>query len=69
MDTTDSLGANIYVNFKESEIFRILPKSNKNINEHIITDKSRFYYDFVNNNRIKNVFKFNAKFSQFKLSK
>lgn len=69
IDTTDSLGANIYVNFKETEIFRVLPKSNVNINEHIITDKCRFSYDSNSNNRIKNVFKFYSKTNQFKLSK
>lgn len=69
IDTTDGLGANIYVNFKESEIFRVLPKSNTNLNEHIITDKTRFSYDFNNNNRIKNVFKYHSKTNRFKSSK
>jgi NADH dehydrogenase/NADH:ubiquinone oxidoreductase subunit G len=29
IDITDSLGSNVYVNFKETEILRVLPKSNK----------------------------------------
>lgn len=66
IDLTDSTGSNIYVNFKESEIFRILPKSNENINEHIISDKSRFSYDANNNNRIKNLFEFQNKKDRFK---
>lgn len=40
-----------------------------NINEHIITDKARFSYDFNNNNRIKNVFKYHLKTNKFKSSK
>jgi len=66
IDLTDSTGSNIYVNFKESEIFRVLPKSNEDINEHIISDKSRFSYDANNNNRIKNLFEFQNKKDKFK---
>lgn len=56
IDTTDSTGSNIYVNFKETEIFRILPKSHENINTNIISDKTRFSSDSNNYNRIKNLF-------------
>lgn len=56
IDLTDSTCSNIYVNFKESEIFRILPKNNSNINENIISDKTRFSYDGNNLNRIKNLY-------------
>lgn len=66
IDSTDSTCSNIYVNFKESEIFRILPKSNENLNEHIISDKSRFSYDANNSNRIKNLFEFKNKKDRFK---
>ena len=59
IDTSDSFGSNIYVNFKETEIFRILPKSNNSLNENIISDKTRFSYDSVKNNRIKNLFQLN----------
>jgi len=52
IDITDSTGANIYVNFKEADIYRILPKSNKNLNENIITDKARFSYDANRKNRV-----------------
>lgn len=55
IDTTDSLGANIYINYKESEIFRILPKNNSNINGSLISDKTRYSYDSNNTNRIKNI--------------
>jgi NADH-quinone oxidoreductase subunit G len=54
IDLTDGLGSNIYVNFKGSDIFRILPKSNKNLNGNIISDKTRFSYDSLKIQRIKN---------------
>jgi len=58
IDLTDSTGSNMYINFKESDIYRVLPKSNKNINEQIISDKARFSYDSNRKNRIKNIFRF-----------
>jgi NADH-quinone oxidoreductase chain G len=66
VDLTDSTGSSIYVNFKESEIFRILPKSNDLLNEHIISDKSRFSYDSNNNNRVKNLFQYQSSSKKFK---
>ena len=65
VDTTDSIGSSVYVNFKESEIFRVIPKSNNDINENIISDKARFSYDSVKTNRIKNLFEYNFKESKF----
>jgi NADH-quinone oxidoreductase chain G len=56
VDTTDSLGSNIYVNFKETEVFRILPKNNSHINDSFIDDKTRFSYDSIKNNRIQDIF-------------
>jgi len=56
IDLTDSTGSNIYVNFKESEIFRILPKSNSEINENIISDKARFFHDSLKNQRLQKLF-------------
>lgn len=52
IDLTDGLGSNIYVNFKGSDIFRILPKNNKNLNGNIISDKIRFSYDSLKKQRI-----------------
>lgn len=52
IDTTDSLGANIYVNYKEKEIVRILPKTNEILNEQWITDKTRFSFDSNISNRL-----------------
>ena len=56
IDLTDSTGSNIYVNFKESEIIRILPKNNLDINESVISDKARFSYDSAKNQRIQSIF-------------
>jgi NADH-quinone oxidoreductase subunit G len=42
IDLTDGLGSNIYINYKELDIIRILPKKNKNLNEFWISDKARF---------------------------
>lgn len=55
IDTTDSLNANIYVNFKETEVMRILPKANENLNDSLISDKARYTYDSNSYNRIISV--------------
>ena len=47
VDLTDSTGSSTYVNFKETEIVRILSKNNNEINESIISDKPRFSYDAI----------------------
>ena len=54
VDVTDSLGSNIYVNYKEAEIFRVLPKNNSEINGNLISDKARFSYDSTIKNRLNN---------------
>ena len=56
IDFMDGLGSNLFVMFKESRIVRILPKTNNQINGNIISDKIRFSYDFVTNNRITKVY-------------
>jgi len=56
IDFTDSLGSNLFVNFKESEVVRVLPKINKNINDSIISDKARFSYDSFKNQRAQKIF-------------
>ena len=58
IDISDSTGSNVYVHFKENEIFRVLPKSNENINGQFIADKARFSYDSRFNNRLKHLFSF-----------
>ena len=60
LDTIDSFGANLYINYKESEIFKITPKSNFYINGNIISDRIRFSLDSHNFNRVKIIFKKNV---------
>jgi NADH-quinone oxidoreductase chain G len=56
VDLTDSTGSNIYVNFKESEVLRILPKNNSEINENLISDKARFSHDSLKTQRLQKLF-------------
>jgi len=44
IDTLDGIGSNIRVDFKETEVLRILPRRNPEINENWISDKIRFFY-------------------------
>jgi NADH dehydrogenase (ubiquinone) Fe-S protein 1 len=52
IDVSDGLGSNIRVDFKGTEILRILPRLNENINEEWISDKARFSYDGLKENRV-----------------
>jgi len=51
IDVLDSLGSNIRVDIKGSEIVRILPKRNDLINEDWITDSVRYSFDGLKNQR------------------
>lgn len=52
LDVLDGLGSNIRIDFKESEIVRILPRKNSDINESWISDKIRFFYDGLRRQRV-----------------
>lgn len=52
IDIFDSLGSNIRVDVKGNEIVRILPKRHDYLNEEWITDKIRFSFEGLKNNRI-----------------
>jgi len=54
IDTSDSLGSNIFINFKEQEVVRVLPKINEKLNENWISDKTRFGFDALEKNRLQN---------------
>lgn len=56
IDFTDSLGSNTYIDYKESEILRVLPRNNESINQDWISDKARFSADSVKNQRINEIF-------------
>lgn len=45
VDFSDNFGTNIYVNCTETDISRILPKYNSEVNQKIISDRTRFFYD------------------------
>lgn len=77
IDFSDALGSNILIqtrnntfikNYKNNlnisdQILRILPKTNENINEVWISDKTRYAFDGINILRIKNLFD-NKNFNQ-----
>lgn len=54
IDFCDGVGSNLRLDFKESEIVRILPRKNPAINEDWISDKARFFYDAFKRQRVKN---------------
>lgn len=45
IDVLDSMGSNIRVDVRGSEVVRILPKLNESVNEEWISNKIRFVYD------------------------
>ena len=55
IDITDGLGSNIIVDEFQGEIKRVLPRFNDKINQEWISDKSRFSYDGLNLQRLKNL--------------
>jgi len=56
IDVMDSVGSNIKVNFKETEILRVLPALNDSLNEEWISDKTRFFFDALKIQRIGHPF-------------
>lgn len=55
VDITDSFCSKIYTNSKENKIYRILPKSEQNIKESLISDLTRYSFEYVHNDRLKNI--------------
>jgi NADH dehydrogenase/NADH:ubiquinone oxidoreductase subunit G len=52
IDILDGVGSNIRVDFKETEVVRILPRKNPDLNENWISDKIRFFYDGLKRQRL-----------------
>ena len=52
IDVLDSVGSNVALNLKGNEIINITPCFNNSINEEWISDKTRFYYDSLNIQRL-----------------
>lgn len=61
IDLTDGLGSNIYINYKDNDIVRVLPRPTSFINEIFISDKARFFFDGLKKNCATNIFKRNNK--------
>jgi NADH dehydrogenase/NADH:ubiquinone oxidoreductase subunit G len=45
VDVLDSVGSNIEINNRGSEVMRILPRVNEEVNEEWISDKTRMAFD------------------------
>ena len=52
IDVTDAVGCNIRVDARGSEVMRILPRLNENVNEEWISDKARFSVDGLKRRRL-----------------
>ncbi len=52
IDIMDAIGSNISIDTKGSEVMRILPRVNEEINEEWISDKARFCYDGLKYQRL-----------------
>jgi NADH-quinone oxidoreductase subunit G len=52
IDVMDAVGSNIRVDARGREVLRILPRSNDDVNEEWITDKSRFVWDGLRSQRL-----------------
>jgi len=59
VDCTSSLCTPVLINVKESDIVRIQPKGDSQLNNSLISDKIRFLYDSIKKNRIQQIFKKN----------
>lgn len=56
IDVFDATGSNIRIDTRGLEVMRILPKTNENINEEWLSDKSRFAYDGLKYQRLDRPF-------------
>ncbi len=52
VDVLDAVGANIRVDARGSEVLRILPRTNDDVNEEWLGDKSRFSFDGLKRRRL-----------------
>jgi NADH-quinone oxidoreductase subunit G len=52
IDVLDAVGCNITVDTRGSEVMRVLPRLNEDINEEWISDKTRFAYDGLMKRRL-----------------
>ncbi|GLG94634.1 NADH-ubiquinone oxidoreductase 75 kDa subunit, mitochondrial [Gryllus bimaculatus] len=52
VDVLDAVGSNIVVTTRTGEVLRILPRTNDEVNEEWLSDKSRFAYDGLKRQRL-----------------
>ena len=52
VDVLDAVGSNIRIDVRGSEVMRIVPRLNEDINEEWISDKTRFSYDGLKKRRL-----------------
>ena len=52
IDIMDAVGSNIRIDSRAGQVMRILPRTNEQINEEWISDKARFSYDGLRNQRL-----------------
>jgi len=52
VDVSDALGCNIRVDSKGTEVMRVTPRLNEDVNEEWISDKARFQYDGLKRQRL-----------------
>jgi len=52
IDVMDALGANIRVDSRGSEVMRVMPRTNEEVNEEWISDKTRFIWDGLRTQRL-----------------
>ncbi|WP_207458532.1 NADH-quinone oxidoreductase subunit NuoG [Azospirillum sp. SYSU D00513] len=52
VDVMDAVGSNIRVDTRGSEVMRVLPRVNEDVNEEWLNDKSRFAYDGLKRQRL-----------------
>ena len=56
IDVSDAVGSNTRIDEFNGEIKRILPRENEKINQEWLSDKGRFFYDGLSNQRIDEPF-------------
>jgi NADH dehydrogenase (ubiquinone) Fe-S protein 1 len=52
VDVSDGLGASIRVDSRGTEVMRITPRLNEDVNEEWLSDKARFQYDGLKRQRL-----------------
>lgn len=52
IDVHDAVGSNIRLDARGREVMRVLPRLHEDVNEEWISDRSRFAYDGLNNQRL-----------------